>query len=421
MIYERHIFALAVSIFGVPYQAHAEYEEDIPRALSLECSYSDYKTFQHETASIEILSGSTGGLASIKTFRRGEKLEQVKFLVRPGKAAECVFPSGNRIRTKVGEGTSHPYGMCGGDPEVFASVWVNQRKVASRVWFAGHCREEKNSPDVSFKFSGGHTISIQKCHSARQSAPESTGNDAEPITNEPLSVCVELPDISRYSRDFLEYPPQDAKVLAVGDIELLEGTHKVCDAIRQELRVNPFTFHHYNSHLTKLRRPGCGTPSVELPEELVRSGECIFDFDNDGKLDRIFVRSFETTYMDGSVLLVQPGSSVSKLNVPDTLMDKASNFLPCQMGSVRYEIRDCPPFSQKGDDAGFSMKGRPDKAPVYFRARYSSVSPFTFQGINFIGVNSNSEDTKEFVDVITPLPNRRFQPMCLLRRVTENF
>lgn len=417
----RYILVLVFAMVGMLRPVYADYDDEIARALTLQCGYSDYKSFQFETASIEILRGSSGSLASIKTFKRGGKSEEVRFLVRPGEVAECVFPSGNRIRAKVGEGTSRPYGMCGGDPEVFASVWVNQRKVASRIWFAGHCREVNGWPDVSFKFSGGHTISIQKCHSARQSTPESTASYSQPAPTEPLSVCVELPDISRYSYDYLEYPRQSARMLLVGDIELMKGTQKVCEAVRQELKTNPFAFNHYDRTTTKLIRPNCGTPSVTLPEELVGSGECIIDFDNDGKLDRVFIHSLETTYMDGSVLLVQLGSSVSKLNVTDTPMDKASNFLPCQLSSTPFDIRDCPPFSQKGDEAGFFMKGMTNKNLVHFRARYSSVSPFTFEGINFVGVNSNSEDTKEFVAVIKPLPHRRFEPICLFRRVTENF
>jgi len=60
--------------------------------------------------------------------------------------------------------------------------------------------------------------------------------------------------------------------------------------------------------------------------------ESVFDFDNDGKPDRVFIRDFQSNYMDGSVLLVQYGRSASELDVSDSPMEEASGFFPCQIG-----------------------------------------------------------------------------------------
>ena len=122
--------------------------------------------------------------------------------------------------------------------------------------------------------------------------------------------------------------------------------------------------------------------------------------------------------MDGSVLLVQPGRSSSKLMVSASPMDITSIFLPCQMDKVRPKICDCPPFSQENDEAGFSMEGRTNEAPVYFRSRYSTVSPFSFQGTNYISVCTVDGRTQDFVAVLKPLPNKKFEKKCLLRRVS---
>jgi len=413
---------LLLVLLGASELSFAELDDDISRSLTIKCSYSDYKTFQFETVLLEGTKKGVGDAASIKTFQRGEKSQDVTYIVKPGEVAECVFPSGNRVRAKVGEGTARPYGMCGGDPEVFGSVWVNKRKIASRVWFAGHCREENGNPDVSFKFSGYRNPSVQKCHSERASEPEASDNGSLSKSKQPLSVCVDFPEISRFPRDELEYPRPNQKVSTVGEIELLTGSHEVCKAALQELKADFYTFSQYpNQEATKLSRPSWSSPSVELPKELAGSSESVFDFDNDGKLDRVFSRGFESNYMDGSVLLVQRGNSSSELSTAGSPMDKGSWFIPCQMSQAQYEIRDCPTFSQKGDDAGFSMKRRGGGDSIYFRARYSSVSPFTFQRESFIGVNSKSEDTKDFVAVLKPMPNRTFQPICLFRQVTENF
>lgn len=409
-------------LLGVPSPSFSEFNEDITRSLTIQCSYSDYKTFQLETVLIEGTKNSRGDTASTKTFQRGEESQNATYLVKPGEVAECVFPSGNRIRAKVGAGTARPYGMCGGDPEVFSSIWVNERKIASRVWFSGHCRAENGNPDVSFKFSGYRNVSVQKCHSMKPIEADASDGDSISESKKPLSVCVDFPDISRFPRDEVEYPRAGRKLPSVGEIELLMGSREVCKAALEELRADFHTFGHYPIlGSIKLHRPGWSTPTVELPEELAGSRESVFDFDNDGKLDRVISRDFETNYMDGSVLLVERGLSSTRLIVRGSPMDNSSWFIPCQMSAVRYGIRDCPTFSQKGDDAGFGMKTGGNRYAIYFRARYSSVSPFTFKGESFIGVSSQSEDTSDFVAVLKPMPNKTFQRVCLFKRVTENF
>jgi hypothetical protein len=422
----RYYLALCILSFGLVSLAYAEDDEDLTRSLTMTCDYSDYKTFQMELISITQTTENQGKPAAVKKFKRGStQPENEIFIVRPGEFAECVYPSGTRVRVKVGEGTSRPYGECGADPEVFMSLWVNERKIALRVWFAGHCSESRGNPAVSFKISGVHNhVSVQKCHSARRGRsnfiPES--DNIMKDKSEPLSVCVDFPDVSKYPRDVLEYPRQGTKPPKVGDIELLKGSDAVCQVVLNELKGNFYTFSKYpDRSKIKLSLPNWSATSVELPKELAGCSESIFDFKNDGKLDRVFGRSFDYTYMDGSVLLVQYGHSPSRLDVSDSPMEEASGFFPCQMGKVRPKIYYCPPFSQENDEAGFSMERRTSEAPVYFRGRYSTVSPFSFQGTNYIGVSTIDEETKDFVAVLKPLPNREFQKKCLLRRVPQNF
>ncbi|MBI5108291.1 MAG: hypothetical protein HZA62_06045 [Rhodocyclales bacterium] len=423
MMIRAQTVALVLALSGASAHSLAQFDDDIFRSITIHCSYSDHKTFQSEAVSIEGTKSGAGEPASIRTFQRGATSQDTTYIVKPGEVAECVFPSGNRVRAKVGEGTARPYGMCGGDPEVFASVWVNERKVASRIWFTGHCREEKGNPDVSFKFSGYRKVSVQKCHSERPT--DSDVNDKAPNSRskQPLSVCVDYPEISRFPRDQLEYLRPNQKVPVVGETELLTGSHEVCKAVIDEVFKSDF-FTSSNDPIpetSELRRPNWDRPSVELPRELAGSSESVFDFDNDGKLDRVIRQEFESNYMDGSVLLVLSGNSSLKLSVPDSPIDKSSWFIPCQLSRSQYEIHDCPPFSQKGDDAGFSMKMNKGKDSIFFRARYSSVAPFSFRRESFIGVSSKSEDSINFVAVLKPMPNRTFQPICLFRQVTENF
>ena len=227
--------------------------------------------------------------------------------MRPGKFAECIFPSGNRVRVKVGVGIALPYGECGADPEVFMSLWVNERKIASRVWFAGHCSESRQNPAVSFKISGIHGgVSVQRCHSARQGGDNLTpeSDDTKKHAAKPLSVCVDFPDLSKYPRDFAEYPPEGNKTPKGGDIEILYGSDPVCQAVLEELKRDFYTFSEYaDQSKIKLSRPNWSETSVALPEKLAGSVESIFDFNNDGKLDRVFSQEYYSRYMYGSCIV----------------------------------------------------------------------------------------------------------------------
>ncbi|NMC73328.1 MAG: hypothetical protein GYA56_03040 [Geobacteraceae bacterium] len=407
--------------------SNADEEEDITRSLTMTCDYFQNKSSEHQLVSIAQTKDHKGKPASVKKFTRGKaESGNETFTVRAGQYAECVYPSGMRVRVKVGEGTPRAYGMCGGDPQVFMSLWVNERKIVSRLWFAGHCREQSGFPYVNFTVSGiSDGVSVEKCHTA----PETDEGEPTPANGsgkkgqpEPLTVCVDFPDISHYPKDLLEYPGYGTKLPKVGSIVIEKGSDPVCRAVLNDLKGDAPTLSKYHIREgIKLTRPDWRDATVELPEELAGGSESIFDFNNDGKLDRVFARDYATNYMHGSVLLVQPGNSRSRLIVAASPMDSSSIFLPCQMGTVRHNINDCPPFSQKNDEAGFSMKGRTKKDSVYFRGRYSAISPFIFRKTTFIEVSAISDDTRDFVAVLKPLPGGRFQEMCLLRYVSENF
>lgn len=413
-------------------------DADITRSLTMTCDYTDYGTYQTESVSITQTKNDQGKSAAIKESRRSrDRKDHETFIVRPGRFAECTYPTGNSVRVKVGEenlsgvviafgDSSAAPGMCVEDPEVFMSLWVNERKIVSGLSFAGHCSEDRDSPTVSFNISGtGKDVSIRKCHTAGQGAGDLTpeNDNIKKDATKPLSICVDFPDISKYPRDLVEYPPEGTKTLKGGDIEILYGSGPVCQAAADELKRDFYTFYdHAHQSKTKLARPNWSETSVELPKELGRCVESIFDFNNDGKLDRVFRCDIYSRYMLGSVLLVQPGRSSSKLTVSASPLDSTSIYLPFQMGKVRHNIRDYPPFSQENDDAGFSMKGRNEKDGVSFWGRYSTVSPFAYHGSSYIAVSSHTPvDTNDYVAVLKPLPDGTFQKIGLFRRVPENF
>lgn len=426
---DRYCLALCISLLlGLVVSAYAEANEeyeDLTRSLTMTCEYSDYPTFQHESVSIACTTDGKGKPASVKKFKRGgTQRESEVFIVRPGEFCECIYPSGTRVRVKVGEGHELPIGYCKSDPEVFMSLWVNERKIVSRLQFSGCRYWEDGHPAVSFDISRSHDrVSVKKCHTAvRRSddlAPMS--DDTEKKASDPLAVCVDFPDVSEYPRDLVEYPPEGRKTSKAGDIETLYGSGPVCQAVLEELKRNFCLSNLPVQSKTGLSRPNWSETSVELPKGIGGSQESIFDFNNDGKLDRVFSRDFYWGNMYGSVLLVQPGRSSSKLMVSASPMDSTSIYLPFQMDKVRRNIDEYPPFSKDNEDAGFSMKGRNDTNEIYFKGIYSFVEPFNLDGTNFIVVRTSVLDGRDLVAVLKPLPDGRFEKIGLFRRVPENF
>jgi hypothetical protein len=246
-------FAMAVLLLalGVTAPAFAASEEDDSEnnalGLILNCDALGDRLTGAEIISIkEQKPDDTAESAANVRFEKEAKLQQVALAVRTGEVAECIFPSGNRVRVKVGEGHGRPYGFCGGNPEIFGSIWLNERKIASQFWFAGHCREEDDNPEVSFMITGGSNPAVQKCHTARVTTAQgknATGKVAAPASSgEPLSVCVDFPELSRFPRDEREYPPPGKTLPKMGSVERLVGSDKVCDAVQQELTADFETF-----------------------------------------------------------------------------------------------------------------------------------------------------------------------------------
>ncbi len=127
--------------------------------------------------------------------------------------------------------------------------------------------------------------------------------------------------------------------------------------------------------------------------------------------------------MDNSVLLVQPGRSLKKLQVSDTPMDNSSYYLPFHLDGKRDKIESYPPLSQDNDEANFKFEVNNDgkKQNVLFRGRYTLVTPFFFDGTTYIALNCHYEDIQSHVAVLKPLPDGSFQNVCLFRLVQDNF
>jgi uncharacterized protein len=391
-------------------------ENDVStRSLSLKCDFSANSSLPVQEISISGAVYSRGESASIKEFSAVSKLPQhIDLVVKPGQFAECVYPSGFRVRAKVGEGAAYPYGMCGADAEVFLSLWVNKRKIDSRVWFAGHCRE---GAPVTYR------ISNRPCNPSI--LPADSSNDVNHLSSGNTDICVDSDFLNKYPVDLVEYPENGTKTPKVGEYELVAGTDKVCSAVTGEISKGSFSVYGATSaNSGEIDRPIWNDSQGDLPQDMLDGGygkESTYDFDNDGNLDGVFSLSYSTHYMDATVVLVQPGTSPKLLKPVAPLQDKATISVPCQVTGQPSDFSECPPYTQKWDDAGFNFGGKSGESSVYFRSRYSSVEPFIYRGSSYIFVRNGSEAVANYSAVLKPLPQREFEYSCLIRQVVENY
>ncbi len=402
-----------------PGGVRADIDDDISRALQLTCRYADYGSLQLTSVSLAPAAGDGGDVPGTWTFQRGDQGSDKTFLVRNGQAAECVFPGGARVRAKVGAGSVRPFGPCGADPNVFVSLWVNQRKVASKTDFAGRCRDDTEQPRVSFDLKALPDWSIRKCHTRRgQPAGGESSGSPTPASEGDLTVCVDYPEVSRFPIDEVEYPPAGAATRRAGDLDVLTDEHEVCAPARMAM---------ISGGLPVTPRPGAlavpawGPPTTDLPAELEGSEESVFDFDNDGAPDRVFRRELMTGYLFGTVLLVQPGHASSQRPARGPTSEARARLLPCQWDPNRHPLRDCPLFSQLADEAGFAVKDSRNGQTVWFRSRYTLLHPFFYKGSTFVEAISTSEiGSKNHLAVLKPHAEG-FETSCLFRRIEENF
>ena len=371
-----------------------EVEEDSDPRLVLGCNYVEGRQGGVESTTIRSVRAKdrkAAEKAATVQFRKGTE-GKAAFAIDVGEAAECIYPSGRRVRVKVGVVMARGHGRCGADPQIFLSIWVDRRKIESREWFAGHCYE---GPLVSYELNRWW---VRKCKAM----------DASKV-----DVCVSFPGIERFPVDLVEYPLPGKKRPALGEIEVVRGTHPVCAFARDAVRAswsNPFEKYHPAAKPKPEAEDEDEEGGADDESELRGASASRFDFDNDGKVDVVFERLYESTYMDGNVLLV-------KLARPAGV----TWFLPCQLDRRHPAMKSCPPFSQDYDEAGFGIRGSDADSVVYFRGRYTTATPFRYGKTTFLALTSSAEDTLHWVSILKTRPGSKVNSICLIRKVTENY
>ena len=152
---------------------------------------------------------------------------------------------------------------------------------------------------------------------------------------------------------------------------------------------------------------------VRLPPPLSGT-RSYFDFNNDGQIDEVFTYDNEGSYISGTILYVRLGGPSRKTTKAPISINEL-NIYPCQFDPRSGDSSHCPPYSQDGDDMGIEVRISGLKKPVFFRGRYTDITPVLNAGKTYLVLRSNSADTSRYAALIEPQKNGAFRSVCLLR------
>lgn len=165
--------------------------------------------------------------------------------------------------------------------------------------------------------------------------------------------------------------------------------------------------------VTLLRTP-TQDPAPGLPEGADAKRLQDFDFDNDGALDLVLWEETSSRYAMGDVFYVRRGPLPASRS--PTLEHGGFAVFPCQFDPSTQRSDECPAFSQKRDEAGVAVQVGKDKPRVFFRARYTSMTPVRMLGRTHLLLETSSHDTRMWAAVIEPTGGTGFRSVCLFRR-----
>ncbi len=324
---------------------------------------------------------------------------------------DCMLANGTKIRAKMGLGPVFPYGMGGGDPAMWLSIWINKAKVVSRYQYG--C-EDEGPCSVAFKVAKKR---LYKC--ALASSPDTNGSGAAKKAAYKCTSKV-IGKLTR-TRDAIEYP--------------LAGERK---------RPSPGSFETlFARDVEFCRQFSSGTALPENSEEISSSTSSAyeysgsynrldFDINNDGNNDTVLALNSSTHYRDGDIYFIYADSSVpaqegqSKETSSESRYAKlATHILPHYWAD--YTNTQEKLLADKGDDDGaYELKN--SKAPWWdkndipvFRFRYWHLAPFRHFGTTYFRTSSMEAGLMHWSVVLRPEPDYKVTEECVFQTVQEHY
>lgn len=321
---------------------------------------------------------------------------------------ECFISAGKPVRVKVSEGSTMPYGMCGADPEIWLSVWVDKRKWLSRHQIAGRCT---TNPMSRIVISLTELVLCSKKTEQAGDVPENAAESCEAIPGSRLAK----------KRDLAEYPVSTAKQPKAGTVVIEHGQDSaICKGMIKKESSDfglaawtvepPFNA---DSDFSDAQDHGL----YEYSGHFSRNQ---FDIDNDGKAEVVYGFHPSNHAHDADIYFVSSGKELDGQwpSLSETVLWKDSPYVfPNAHGHCQNL-----PCGQKDEDGELTLQNYSESGSrLSYRFRYLHVRPFVWQGATYFLLQSMDSSTRHISAVLKPMKRSRLEEVCIFRTVSGNY
>lgn len=323
---------------------------------------------------------------------------------------ECLISPGKLVRIKMSAGVAREYGMCGGDPEGWLSVWVDKRKWLSRHQVAGRCTTNPMSRIVIS--STGMVLCSKKIDNPLDTAPESVAESCETIPGSRLAK----------NRDLAEYPVSTATRPEVGTVVIEHGKDTALCRDMLKAKRNEFGRAKWTVDLPADANRGLSDAQDHgLYEYSGHFSRNLFDIDNDGKTEVVYGFHPSNHAHDADTYFVSPGKKLDAvwptISETDLWKDRPYVF-PNSHGHCQTQ-----PCGQADEDGELRLQSPSEKEGkgIAYRFRYLHVGPFVWQGSTYFLLQSSDSSTQLISAVVKPTKGSKLEEVCIFRTVDDNY
>lgn len=354
----------------------------------------------------------------------------------PSNSDTCRLSDGRELRVKTGGRAPTAWGMCGGASNTYISLWVDERKVLSRLWVQNACYTW-GEPYADIIILDGDSLTL--CASAETVA------SLEGVKPDP--GCRDASDQLRNAvHDPVEYPADRATKPKVGTITIkLAEDPYLCaaflhprasfDAILSANSIWPkhdpsmmeppapdeqdyfagvsgnwFTFPYDNAEPIEF------TPVAHFPDDpkevrMIDPSYAWVDFDNDREKDMVFR---EKTFSGGGVYeAYHVYSDAVALGVQDKLdafLYDERQVWPSLRTLAAMKLP--PPAVYHGLLPGLETD---------FPENFTLQTAFHYRDDTYVFASPFSRETNPKAVIYRPLPGGKAEPVCIYDMVLENY
>ncbi|MBV8635293.1 MAG: hypothetical protein JO002_12440 [Burkholderiaceae bacterium] len=298
---------------------------------------------------------------------------------------DCTLANGTKIRVRGGRQQALPYGVGGGNPPEFFSLWINKRKVISRkIWKPGYEESFKDLPIYDGVLITTNSITI--CASAEGKPQQCTSQPLDSI-GKPI--------------DRVEYAAHTGKATS-GHISVTgkgAANQRFCEAYLGLVKPE-FDNPHFGQQTPLDIGLETFTDQTEVANARTYSG--LIEL-SPGVTQRLMVWDADNHYFDGTVIALTPPAMTMQEIV------------------AAYPIHDIEDWHKRGVPritliSGGQKQLYPDLSP-----RYVHLVPQRINGALYIFAYPANEEKHPTAVLIKPLAAGGFVTLCAFNRTEPHY